>query len=186
MLSKYNSQLIIMGTSMSQGFVLTVISDDKPGIVEKIAGLIQRHDGNWLESNLSYLGGKFAGIVEYSVDESRAQALEQALKDLRQQGLTIVIEPSQAETSAPATHKFSIVGNDRPGIIRELSFALAQQGINVMELNSECSSAPHTGTPLFEAWGTMSVPAGTDIVALQEGLEKLCDQLAVDLQFESL
>lgn len=172
---------------MFKGFVLTVISDDKPGIVEKIADIIRQHDGNWLESNLSHLAGKFTGIVEYQVDEAKAAILREALLALNSSGLAVLVEATESTTAQQsASHKFSIVGNDRPGIIRELAFALAQQNINVLELNSQCSSAPHVGTPLFEAWGTMHIPADTDVVSLQDGLEKICEQLSVDLQFEQL
>jgi len=172
---------------MNRGFVLTVISDDKPGIVEKIADVINQHQGNWLESNLSYLAGKFAGIVEYSVREEQADLLTQKLKALSGSGFTVVIEPVvSASSPITASHEFSVVGNDRPGIIREISQAFAKQGINVVELHSKCSSAPHTGIPLFEAWGTVSIPAGTDIENFETALDLICDQLAVELEFESI
>jgi len=172
---------------MNCSFVLTVISDDKPGIVEKIADAINHNHGNWLESNLSHLGGKFAGIVEFRVDKENSDKLLNALKALTKQGLIIAIEPTNNEgTAAPSTHQFTLVGNDRPGIIREISQAFALKGINVLELNTKCSSAPHVGTPLFEAWGKMHIPAQTDLDALETMLESLCDQLAVDLQFDAL
>jgi glycine cleavage system regulatory protein len=172
---------------MNKSFVLTIISDDKPGIVEKIAEVINKYQGNWLGSNLSYLAGKFAGIVEYSVNDNQADELSLQLKILAQRGMTVVIAPVETSLSPVlASHRFSVVGNDRPGIIREISQAFAIQGINVVELSSKCSSAPHVGTPLFEAWGKVSIPAATDVVAFESSLDALCDQLAVDLEFEAL
>lgn len=172
---------------MNKTYVLTVISDDKPGIVEKIADVINHHQGNWLGSNLSYLAGKFAGIVEYSVSDNNAETLQQQLKSLNLHGMKVVIEPVESSLSpAVASHRFSVVGNDRPGIIREISQAFASQGINVVELNSKCSSAPHVGTPLFEAWGKVSIPEATDVAAFESTLDSLCDQLVVDLEFEAL
>ena len=172
---------------MNQNFVLTIISDDKPGIVEKIAEVVNRHHGNWLGSNLSYLAGKFAGIVEVSVNQDHVDDLQKQLKALARNGVTVAVEPvANNVTPIAATHRFSVVGNDRPGIIREISQAFARQGINVVELNSKCTSAPHVGTPLFEAWGEVSIPENTDVLAFESALDAICDQLAVELDFDSL
>ena len=172
---------------MNQSFVLTIISDDKPGIVEKIADVVTQQQGNWLGSNLSYLAGKFAGIVEVSVNQSHADNLQKELTALSKNGVTVVVEAvANSMTLTEPTHRFSVVGNDRPGIIREISQAFAKQGINVVELNSKCSSAPHVGTPLFEAWGKVSIPADTDVDAFESSLDAICDQLAVELDFDAL
>ncbi|MGB4246421.1 MAG: ACT domain-containing protein, partial [Pseudohongiellaceae bacterium] len=48
---------------MATYLVLTIIGDDKPGLVELLSETIARHSGNWLESNMSHLAGKFAGIL---------------------------------------------------------------------------------------------------------------------------
>jgi glycine cleavage system regulatory protein len=121
------------------------------------------------------------------VAETQAEALIAQLKMLTQRGMTVVVEPVESSASpVVASHRFSVVGNDRPGIIREISQAFANQGINVVELNSKCSSAPHVGTPLFEAWGKVSIPETTDVAAFESTLDALCDQLAVDLEFDAL
>ncbi len=150
--------------------------------------MVKQNKGNWLESKLSHLAGKFAGIIEVSVEDGHALALKESLQSLENQGMAVAVELSDAASTpaTPATHKFSIVGNDRPGIIREISQSFANQGINVIELNSKCSSAPHVGTPLFEAWGKMNIPSSTDIGEFESALDKLCDQLAVDLQFDEV
>lgn len=172
---------------MNQSFVLTIISDDKPGIVEKIADVINQQQGNWLGSNLSYLAGKFAGIVEFSVQAEHADVLQRQLKALNKSGMTVVIETvGSAGVPVAASHRFNVIGNDRPGIIREISQAFVKQGINVVELNSKCSSAPHTGIPLFEAWGKVSIPVDTDVEAFETALDGICDQLAVELDFDAL
>ena len=53
---------------MTNFLVLTVISDDKPGVVETLAKTITEHGGNWLECRMSHLAGKFAGILRVSVE----------------------------------------------------------------------------------------------------------------------
>ena len=60
---------------MNTYLVLTVIGDDKPGLVESLSSVIADHQGNWLESSMSQLAGKFAGILKVSVNKDHAQAL---------------------------------------------------------------------------------------------------------------
>ena len=52
---------------METYLVLTVIGDDRPGLVEALAETIAAHEGNWLESRMSHLAGKFAGLLRVSV-----------------------------------------------------------------------------------------------------------------------
>ena len=53
---------------MKTYLILTIIGEDKPGIVESLAEVIADHSGNWLESSMSHLAGKFAGILRVGVD----------------------------------------------------------------------------------------------------------------------
>ena len=55
-----------------------------------------------------------------------------------------------------------IVGQDRPGIVREISHALASFGINVEELQTECASAAMSGETLFKARARLSLPESCD------------------------
>ena len=57
---------------MTTNLVLTVIGDDKPGLVEALSQAIANNSGNWLESSMSHLAGKFAGILRVSVADAEA------------------------------------------------------------------------------------------------------------------
>jgi glycine cleavage system regulatory protein len=54
--------------------VLTVIGDDRPGLVGELSAAIAAHQGNWLESSMSHLAGKFAGIVRVACPSHRPGA----------------------------------------------------------------------------------------------------------------
>ncbi len=43
--------------------VLTLIGDDRAGLVSAVAGAVSEHGGNWDRSQMAELAGKFAGIV---------------------------------------------------------------------------------------------------------------------------
>lgn len=172
---------------MSTYLVLTIIGDDKPGLVEMLADTIARHSGNWLESNMSHLAGKFAGILRVSVADSHADALLQDLQKLSSV-LKLVVEKVRL-SDAPARQRslrLTLVGNDRPGIIKEISRALALQHVNVEELATQCTTAPMSGEPLFNAQAELKVPADLDIHALQRQLEQLADDLIVEISLVAL
>ena len=132
------------GVPLSVSLVLTLIGEDKPGLVGLLSQTVAEHDGNWLESRMSRMAGRFAGILRASVPEARADALVTALSALESHGLRVVVERSTRSEveSALLRIPLELVGADRPGIIREVSDALASRHINVDELLTECSSAP--------------------------------------------
>ena len=107
---------------MSTYLVLTIIGDDKPGLVELLSETIARHSGNWLESNMAHLAGKFAGILRVSVDDQHADALVQDLQKLSSVLRLMVEKVRMMEPVArQRALRLTLVGNDRPGIIKEIS-----------------------------------------------------------------
>jgi glycine cleavage system regulatory protein len=74
-----------------------------------------------------------------------------------------------------------LVGLDRPGIVREISQLLAQHGVNVEELTTDRSSAPMSGEMLFHARARVHVPGDADLGRLRAGLERLANDLVVEI-----
>ncbi len=171
---------------MNTQLVLTVICDDRPGVVEQLAQTISQHNGNWLESRMAHLAGKFAGILQVAITEAHQAELRAALNQLADKGFKIVIEDA-ITISKPDCREFnfSVVGNDRPGIVREIAQAFAARHINMGELETACSSMPWSGEPLFEATGVIEVPKSVDMNELYDYLDKIADELAVDIRLES-
>jgi len=170
---------------MTTFLVMTAIGNDRPGLVEQLAQAVSRNGGNWLESSMSQLAGKFAGILRVSVPDDKA---DQLIKDLEALGgsLKLVIEKVSGarEDAASQTLTLSLIGNDRPGIIREISAALAEQQVNVEELNTECTVAPMSGETLFNAEARLRVPPEMNLDAIQRRLEQIADDLIVDIKFQ--
>lgn len=161
--------------------VFTFVGDDRPGLVEQMAGIIGDHGGNWLESRLAKMAGKFAGIVRIAVDADRLEPLTAALGGL--QGLNIVVQSDQAEATVTNPGRtIHVIGNDRPGIVREVARALAARSLNIVDLASDVTSAPMAGIPLFEATVEFEAPATMDIDQLLAALEVISDQLDVDIR----
>jgi glycine cleavage system regulatory protein len=166
--------------------VLTVLCDDRPGVVEQLAQTISNHHGNWLESRMAQLAGKFAGILQIAVADEYQQELRNALSALSAQGFKIVIDTATTIDKPECREfSFSVVGGDRPGIVREIAQAFAGRHINMGELETACSSMPWSGEPLFEATGVIEVPKSVDMNELYDYLDKIADELAVDIRLES-
>ncbi len=190
---------------MTQHLVLTVIGDDRPGLVGELSAAISAHQGNWLESSMAQLAGKFAGIVEVSVAAEQADALQQALTKVS--GLRITVEAAKAKKLCEAVSpggtalagprsgipggqspgrrlKLALVGHDRIGIVREVSQVLAHHAVNVESLETHTSSAPMSAAVLFHATAELTAAPDLDVSALTGELERISNDLMVDITLD--
>jgi glycine cleavage system regulatory protein len=163
-------------------FVLTILGDDRPGLVSALSAPISEHGASWERSQLAQLAGKFAGIVVVSVAEERYDALVADLAALEGQGLQIAYQRSDDGPQRDSQDLvLDLLGNDRPGIVAEISSALAGHDVSIEELTTDVYDAPHTGGMLFEARAVLDAPSGADLDGLRAALEALADELMVDI-----
>lgn len=169
---------------MSETFlVLTVIGDDRPGLVGELSATISSHQGNWLESSMSHLAGKFAGIVRVAVPGEQAEALKTALG--RMAALKVMAESASGKSVATGRRlKLALVGHDRIGIVREVSQVLARHAVNVEKLETHTASAPMSAETLFHAQAELFAEGTLDARALKSELERLSDDLMVDITLD--
>ena len=147
--------------------LLTVIGDDRPGLVSAVSALVEARGGSWQRSQLTRLAGKFAALAA--------------------EGLSVRVEdagPADAQPAdGPATFTLHLVGQDHPGIVAEISSALAARGVGIEELLTDVVDAPMGGGTLFEARATLRMPPGAD-AEVRADLERLADELMVDLELD--
>lgn len=166
---------------MKSNLVITVLGADRPGLVSSLADTVASHGGNWLESRMAHLAGQFAGIVKIECDSTRADFLVRELQAPNGSGLAITVAREDAvEPAERRTLAVEVVGADRPGIVRELSVAVAGAGGNIEELTTGLESAPMSGHPMFRAHGVISIPEDTEIEVLISAIEHLGGDLTVD------
>lgn len=162
--------------------VLTVVGDDRAGLVSAVADIVDAHGGNWENSELAELAGAFAGIVEVSVAPDRADGLRAALEGLAGT-LTVTVHARTPEPAAsvPRTVTLDVVGNDRPGIVREISTALSARGASIERMSTQTTDAAMAGGRLFEA--VITATLGPDVVVddLVADLEHLAAEIQVDV-----
>lgn len=136
---------------------------------------------------MSHLAGNFAGIARINISSDKAEDLRNALHRASSGELTITVQEDNQHSSDSShqTMSLNLIGNDRPGIVKELSSALASLHVNVMEMNTNVTSAPMTADPLFEATASIQVPASVDINDLSDMLDDIGNQLDVDISLET-
>lgn len=170
--------------------MLSVLGDDRSGLVSALSGVIAANGGSWERSQMARLAGKFAGIVMVAVPDQGADTLVAALDPLQSQGLLeITVERAGDEdrgSEAGLTRlRLELVGADRPGIVHDISRALAARRVSIEELSTATREAPMTGGMLFEAAATLLAPAGLALEELQAVLEELANELMVDLSLSA-
>lgn len=166
--------------------VLTVIGDDRAGLVDALAGPIADHDGSWDRSHMARLAGQFAGIVVVTMPTSKVDGLTSHFETLKAQGLLDVRVAIAGETDVTdnsSLMNLHLVGRDRPGIIHEISAALATHDVSIEELETTTNSAPMSAEPIFEATASLRMPAQTDLDGLRDVLEDIANELMVELEF---
>jgi len=183
--SLQETDLFVHFQRMLSTLVMTVIGPDRPGLVELVTANIVDHGGNWLESRMCRLGGQFAGIVRVEIPVEKSDALLATLAKLEEDGLQI---SARKETSLPSFARgtvavLELVGQDRPGILHQISRVLAQHSVNVEELSSDRINAPMDGSMLFQARISVLLPATVSIAQLRSELETIATDLMVDVQF---
>jgi glycine cleavage system regulatory protein len=167
---------------MERSLVMTAIGDDRPGLVELLARTVAAHGGNWLESRMARLGGKFAGILRVSVPEEAAAALLAAVGRLQAEGLTVVSKADAASRGTERSIRLHLVGTDHVGIVRDIAALLRQRQVNVEQLETEREAAPMSGEMLFRATALLRLPVAVTAGALRADLEELAEDLMVDIE----
>ena len=172
---------------MSTSIVLSVLSDDRPGIVEALSDVLASNGGNWTESSMLSLAGKFAGILLAELPADRADVFIAAVEALEADGIKVVAESSTGP-AAPGDARYlalELIGQDRPGIVHEITEVLARHAVNVQELETTVQSASMSGESLFLAHAKIFIPSGADTDKLKDELEDIANELMVDLSLET-
>ncbi len=161
--------------------ILNVSGKDRPGIVDELAQLIKHHGGSWQVSQFAHMAGHFTGFVEVSLPENKEELFRQAIDALVSLQVQ-VLEGGAADHSWPLRATVSVTGNDKPGILAEVTGVLNGFDVNIEQLQSDCQSAPNWGGTLFKAKITFNARDDFDMDALVERLEAIADDFMVDVK----
>jgi len=166
---------------MTTRIILTVLGSDRPGLTQALADAVLAAGGNWLESHLSRLGGKYVGSVLVELDDGKLATLEQEIRKVDAGGLQVaIVFAGEAPATPTRAMVFELVGQDRPGIVREVTAVLAGLGVNIESFASGTENSAWSGGQLFRARADLTLPEGTDADTVREALEAISGEIMVD------
>ena len=174
---------------MTKKLVISALGADRPGIVDELSNIIYKHALNIEDSRMSVLGGEFAILLLVSGEQSSIDALQSQLNDIEQSlQMRLLLKPTTEPGSSNNTIPYSVevTALDNPGIVRNIANFFSNQNINIVNLQTEQYSAPHTGSPMFALHMTIGVSADTDIAQLRETFMDVCDELNLDAELKNL
>jgi len=162
--------------------ILSVIGSDRPGLTQALAGAILSAGGNWLESHLSRLGGLYVGSVLVELETASIDILRSAVREVDAQGLEVRIAPAVEGPGVwgDAVH-FSLVGQDRPGIVHQVTAILSGLDANIEAFDTRISVEPHSGAPLFHMDARLRLPPTLQAEGVQAALEEISAEIMVDI-----
>ncbi len=161
--------------------ILVVAGSDRPGLTKALADAVHAAGGNWLESHLSRLGGKYVGSVLVELDAAALPELEAQVSSVDASGLRVSLVAADQETlSGGDTLTVELVGQDHPGIVREVTAVLAALGVNIDSLTTSTEHGAWSGEPLFRAEARVTLPQGVDRDEVQAALEAISGEVMVD------
>ena len=163
--------------------IFTLVGQDKPGLISDLAKTVYAMGGNWLGSNFSHMAGHFAGFVQIDLPLEKHPELIERLST--HPHLKIHVLPGITDHPAEQQNVIiDIMGNDKTGIVQELTQILSQFNLNIVKFDSCLESAPNWGSPLFKAKAIINVAADFDLHALREKLESVANDLMVDIEIQ--
>lgn len=167
---------------MASRVILTVIGSDRPGLTAALAEAVLAAGGNWLESHLARLAGRYVGSVLVEIAPEGLAALHKAVAAVDADGLNVtLIDAGDAMAPAGTRLSLALVAQDRPGIVNELAQALAPLGVNIESLATTAEDGAWSGARLFRAEVVASLPDGVSEADVQAALEGVSAEIMVDL-----
>ncbi|WP_035586788.1 glycine cleavage system protein R [Hippea jasoniae] len=170
-------------------YALTVIGEDKPGIVAAVAEVLYEKHINIEDSVSTLLGNQFTmtllvkssknyGVLELKKAFAKARGKLKLSVSLRR------IEESELTTKQPQNlYSISVYGADKVGIVYFVSKALAEHNINILDLRTRLTKSEK---PMYVMILEVDVPDGISENALNDIIKDVCLKLDVDYSIRKI
>ena len=162
--------------------VLSVVGSDRPGLTQALASAVVAAGGNWLESHLSRLGGLYVGSVLGDVDAEGSDQLISAVRAVDADGLDVRIAPAiETGEIAGGAVQFSLVGQDRRGIVHQVTAVLRDLNVNIEAFDTQIVAEPYSGAQLFRVEARLRLPRSLATDSVRVALEQISAEIMVDI-----
>ncbi len=169
--------------------VLSTVGSDRKGMADDIANIAEDFNCNIEDSKMSVLGGEFAVIMLISGDEKRIIELISKADEL---GSKFDLKINIKETSPPHSvpqglpYMLETVSMDTPGIVHVITKYLRSLAINIEDLETDKTSAPLSGTPMFHMRAHIIIPASVSLSDFKERLSEIEHEKNLDINLKAL
>lgn len=156
---------------MSEWKMLTLVGQDKPGIVAKITTALFEAGAKLGEASMMRLGGNFTIMLmvksEQSIEQLN-QSIEAVVKEMQLTSSFQSIEASLHQHEIPDT-RITVYGADRPGIVAKATTHLLDAGFNILDLESDVAGSEAEPIYIMHIEGV----AADGSEALQQAIEQI-------------
>ncbi|MEM6708317.1 MAG: ACT domain-containing protein [Pseudomonadota bacterium] len=162
--------------------VLATLGRDRPGLVTALTALIEELGLSIEDSRMTVLGGEFATLLSVAGSNERLNQLEGAFaRFCDEHALASLFRISNEKPVTPALpYRVSVLALDHPGIVRSVANFFSERAINIINLDTELTRAPHTGTAMFDLLMTVAIPEDTPIAELAGAFNAFCADANLD------
>ncbi|MES9882301.1 MAG: ACT domain-containing protein [Sedimenticola sp.] len=131
---------------MSDWKMLTLVGEDRSGIVAGVTEALFRCGWNLGEASMIRLGDSFTIMLMVSGEGDVAQALEPVAEAM---GLHLHVDniSGRLHQHKVPNIQVRVTGADRAGIVAQVAGVLAEAGFNILELESDVAGSE--GAPLY-------------------------------------
>jgi glycine cleavage system transcriptional repressor len=168
---------------MSNWYMLTLVGADRPGITAAVTQALYEHGMNLGEASMLRLGGNFTMMLMVS-DAASSEAVSDALAAVaREFGLKLHVDPIDGklhEHIEPNLH-IRVSGADRAGIVARVTSALAEAGLNILDLSSDVAGSGDQPVYIMQIEGV----ADADAETLQAAVAGLAEE-GVEVSIQSM
>jgi len=172
---------------MTAKLVISALGADRPGLVDKLSNIIYSQGLNIEDSRMTVLGGEFAILLLVAGEPSSLEALQTQSADIEQTlNMSLLMKPTTEAIPAGDTTRYAVevTALDNPGIVHNITSFFSKRDLNIVNLQTERYSAPHTGSPMFALHMTVDISPGTNIEQLRDTFMDACDALNLDAELK--
>jgi len=173
---------------MDQSFIMTAFGKDRPGIVADVTEVIYETGCNLEDTSMSRLADEFTLSLLFTGQGPDLEArLSKECRRLEiEKGLSAFIRPiviGQAPAPAGDIMTLRVEGLDQAGIVYKISRFLASKQINIEKLTSRRTFSPESGAAIYSMGIDVCVPENLPLTEVEKGLERIANDLNVDIAF---
>lgn len=172
---------------MSDCYIMTAFGKDRVGIVADVTRVLYENDCNLEDTTMNLLADEFTLNLLFSAAASNIE--EQLFSDCRrlevEKGIAAFIrklEPTEAKKERDVkTCNLHIEGLDQGGIVYKTSKFLAENNLNIIQLNSAAKASPQSGATMYVMDILVEMEKGVTLNQVEDGLNSMADELQVDI-----